>query len=231
MSAASSLSSLKGVEPPACLPHPADVGTGLHPPPPPRAGRGWGAETRQHQWLLFSLSPERRVGRWRGQTKQQEDKLFHHVCPAAESSFTSPEWARGFSAAVSLLLLKPLCGTVAVVEQGVPRRSGEAQDDSTHAVVYPGGTWGCVFVQTLLPPLAVADIGFMITCILKLNFIPGLLKSWLRLPFGVGLFVCFTYRNCGNTSSTSMRQVKTEMLSSRIQPGVAKDTAEKDSVS
>lgn len=38
--------------------------------------------------------------------------------------------------------------------------------------------------------------------------------------------ICFAYRNCGNTSSTSMREVMIEMLSSRIQPGVAKGTAE-----
>lgn len=31
---------------------------------------------------------------------------------------------------------------VAVGEQDVPPRSKEAQDDSTHAVVYPGGTSG-----------------------------------------------------------------------------------------
>lgn len=34
--------------------------------------------------------------------------------------------------------------------------SREAQDDSTHAVVYPGGICGGVFIQTLLSHLAVA---------------------------------------------------------------------------
>lgn len=43
-----------------------------------------------------------------------------------------------------------------------------------------------------LLPLPVTDVGFVITCILKCNFIPGPLKSWPRLPFGFCLFVLHT---------------------------------------
>ena len=114
----------------------------------------------------------------------------------------------------------------------MPPHSREAQDDGTPAVVYPGGTCGCVFIQTLLSPLAVARYGrrFRDNLHFKVQLYPRTTEKLAKITVWV-LFVCFAYRNCGNTSSTSMREVKTEMLSSRIQPGVAKDTAEKDSAS